>query len=99
MICKRSPPGEKNTYLYGYCSTIGGRLPRLFQGKKKDEKKGKKVLTKGGWSGILKKLSAPDGCGAGLQKKLTNFAKNKLTRWKPCANIMTVPLRDVYLVN
>ena len=60
--------------------------------KKKDEKKGKKVLTKGGWSGILTKLSAPDGCGAGLQKKLTNFAKNKLTRWQTCANIMTVPL-------
>ena len=24
-------------------------------------------------------------------KKLTNFEKNKLTRWKACANIMTVP--------
>ena len=29
--------------------------------------------------------------GAGLTKKVDNFAKNKLTRWKVCANIMTVP--------
>ena len=42
-------------------------------------------------SGTLSKLSAPDGCGGCLEKKLTNFEKNKLTRWKACANIMTVP--------
>ena len=67
-----------------------------------DEKSGKnekKVLTIGLESGILTKLSARAAEAVASRKKLTNFAKNKLTRWKPCANIMTVPLRDVYLVN
>ena len=90
LICKGSPP-ETDTYLYRYCSTIRGRLPRVFWQRKKCKKR-KKVLTNGLRSGILTKLSVPDGCGAGLQKKLTNFVKNKLTRWQTCANIMTVPL-------
>ena len=36
--------------------------------EKKDEKNQKKVLTNVLHSGILSKLSAPDGCGAGLKK-------------------------------
>ena len=56
-------------------------------------------MTIGGRSGILTKLSVRAAEARASGKKLTNFAKNKLTRWKACANIMTVPLRDVYLVN
>ena len=56
-------------------------------------------MTNEGGSGILSKLSARAAVEAGPPKKVNNFEKNKLTRWKPCANIMTVPLRDVYLVN
>ena len=71
----------------------------LFPAQEKTFKKAKKVLTNGWWSGILSKLSRAAAEAKRLQKKLTNFVKNKLTRWKPCVNIMTVPPRDVYLVN
>ena len=70
-----------------------------FPHRKKLSKKQKKVLTNGWWSGILSKLSRAAAEAKRFQKKLTNFVKNKLTRWKPCANILTVPLRDVYLVH
>ena len=63
------------------------------------EKSEKQCLTNETGSGILSKLSARAAVEAGPPKKVNNFEKNKLTRWKPCANIMTVPLRDVYLVN
>ena len=74
-------------------------MSRKGEIKKKSGKNEKKVLTIGLESGILTKLSARAAEAVASRKKLTNFAKNKLTRWKPCANIMTVPLRDVYLVN
>ena len=74
-------------------------MSRKGEIKKKSGKNEKKVLTIGLESGILTKLSARAAEAVASRKKLTNFAKNKLTRWKPCANILTVPLRDVYLVN
>ena len=74
-------------------------MSRKGEIKKKSGKNEKKVLTIELESGILTKLSARAAEAVASRKKLTNFAKNKLTRWKPCANIMTVPLRDVYLVN
>ena len=49
------------------------------------------MLTIGLESGILTKLSARAAEAVASRKKLTNFAKNKLTRWKTYVNIMTVP--------
>ena len=58
---------------------------------KKPSKISKKGIDKGRVIWYSSKAVRKRTAGAGRRKKVDNFAKNKLTRWKACANIMTVP--------
>ena len=58
---------------------------------KKPSKISKKGIDKGWVIWYSSKAVRKRTAGAGRQKKVDYFAKNKLTRWKACANIMTVP--------